>query len=110
MADDFLKNDGQKFLSLMEELASRRIRPIDDEEDKNAEIHSDEEDWDDVYDEDEEEEYDEEEVVLFFSYFCVESRPHIFMKRRKHSLNNSEWWKDGECFKSLLRKCLSSVF
>lgn len=72
VADDFLKNDGQKFLSLMEELASRRIRPIDDEDDKNGEIQSDEEDWDDVYEEDDEEEYDDEEVCFFLLFLHVE--------------------------------------
>ena len=66
MADDILKNDGQRFLSLMEELASRRIRPIEDEDDKYAEVPSEEdEDWDDVYDEDEDDEdYDDEDEVI----------------------------------------------
>lgn len=31
MADDFLKNDGRKFLDLMEQLAERKIRQLDAE-------------------------------------------------------------------------------
>ena len=31
MADDFLKNDGRKFLELMEQLADRKIRQMDAE-------------------------------------------------------------------------------
>lgn len=69
VADDFLKNDGQKFLCLMEELASQRLRVMEEEGDKEG-MESDEEDWDDVYDEDEDESYDEDdedEVIYFFS-------------------------------------------
>ena len=62
VADDFLKNDGQKFLSLMEELASRRIRPIDDEDDKVAEPNSEEDEWDDVYDDEDDDDYEDDEV------------------------------------------------
>ena len=61
VADDFLKNDGQKFLCLMEELAAQRLRVMEEEVDKEG-IESDEEEWDDVYDEDEDSEgYDEED-------------------------------------------------
>ena len=66
VGEDFLKNDGQRFLHLMEELASRKIRQIETEQDKVNEFHSDEEEWDDVYDEDEDED-DEEEEVFYFS-------------------------------------------
>ena len=58
VADDFLKNGGQKFLNLMEELASRPIRQIEDENDKNAEPNSDD-DWDDVYEEEEDDDDDD---------------------------------------------------
>lgn len=57
----------------MEELAARKIRPIEDEEDKVAEPPSDEEDWDDVYEDDEDEDYDDDgevyEVINGVSYF-----------------------------------------
>ncbi|KAJ3163423.1 Stress response protein nst1 [Geranomyces michiganensis] len=56
VADDFLKNDGRKFLDLMEQLAERKIRQLDDEMDRNGDANGE---WDDAdYDE---EEYDEEE-------------------------------------------------
>ncbi len=65
VADDFLKNDGQRFLALMEELASRRLRPIENEEDlkvlneEEEEEEEDDEDWDEVYDEEYEEDDDD---------------------------------------------------
>ncbi|KAI8912248.1 hypothetical protein DFJ77DRAFT_467472 [Powellomyces hirtus] len=56
VADDFLKNDGRKFLDLMEQLAERKIRQLDDEMDRNGDGNGE---WDDgEYDD---EEYDEEE-------------------------------------------------
>ncbi len=64
VADDFLKNDGQKFLCLMEELAAQRLRVMEEEGDKEG-VESDEEDWDDVYDEDDS--YDEDDDDEVFS-------------------------------------------
>lgn len=58
VADDFLKNDGRKFLDLMEQLAERKIRQLDDELDRNGDANGewDEGDYDDEdYDEEEEE-------------------------------------------------------
>lgn len=67
VADDFLKNDGQKFLCLMEELAAQRLRVMEEEGDKEG-MESDEEDWDDVYEEDDDSDgydEDEDEVQIF---------------------------------------------
>ena len=70
VADDFLKNGGQKFLCLMEELASQKLRFIEDDGDKEGIEESDEEEWDDVYEDEEDdgdiydEEDDEDEVRI----------------------------------------------
>jgi hypothetical protein len=80
VADDLLKNDGKKFIEMMEQLAERRMQreeeaqfaatrpgysgisghnhgpPLDDDD------YDDEED-DDVYDSQEDEDYDEDEMV-----------------------------------------------
>ena len=59
VADDLLKNDGQKFLEMMEQLAERRMQK---EEEAAADIEDDsEEDDDDLDDEDEDDEDDEDE-------------------------------------------------
>lgn len=68
VADDLLKNDGQKFLEMMEQLAERRALR---EEEVQAELDnaSDEED---LEEEDEDEDEDIEEVSLdnrLFEYF-----------------------------------------
>ena len=55
VADDLLRNDGQKFLEMMESLADKRIqRERDAAENLLAGLEDDENDGDD-YDEDEEE-------------------------------------------------------
>jgi hypothetical protein len=45
VADDILKNDGQRFLDLMEQLAHRKIRPLRDDE-----YNSPSDEWDDYDD------------------------------------------------------------
>jgi hypothetical protein len=70
VADDLLKNDGQKFLEMMEQLAERRMQreeeaPADvgeDSEDEDEDEDGDEEEEEDEEDEDEEDEDEEEEV------------------------------------------------
>lgn len=69
VADDLLKNDGQKFLEMMEQLAERRMQR---EEEASADVEEDSEDEDDEGDEeddeddeDDEEDEDEEEVRSF---------------------------------------------
>ena len=70
VADDLLKNDGQKFLEMMEQLAERRMQREEeaaaDVEDDSEEDDDDEGDDDDEEDdeEDEDEEDEEEEVGL----------------------------------------------
>ena len=58
VADDLLKNDGQKFLEMMEQLAERRMQR---EEEAAAEVGLDSEDEDDEEDGDDEDEEDEED-------------------------------------------------
>ena len=60
VADDLLKNDGQKFLEMMEQLAERRMQReeeaplgIEEESDEDGDLDDDEED-----DEDEDEDKD----------------------------------------------------
>lgn len=81
MADDLLKNDGKKFIEMMEQLAERRMQreeeaqyaasglghastqphnhgpPLDDED-------YDEEEDDEEYDSQEDEDYDDDEMVI----------------------------------------------
>jgi hypothetical protein len=54
VADDFLKNDGRKFLDLMEQLAERKMRQMqgDDDEDSLGDWNPDDEDDEDEDDED----------------------------------------------------------
>ncbi len=56
MADDFLKNDGRKFLDLMEQLAERKMRQMQGDEDSLGDWNPD--------DEDEEEEEDDDDDSL----------------------------------------------
>ena len=62
VADDLLKNDGKKFLEMMEQLAERRMqRELDAEADVD-DSEDDDEDEDEEDDEDDEDEDDEEDV------------------------------------------------
>ena len=60
VADDLLKNDGQKFLEMMEQLADRRMIR-EDRATANIDDESEEDEGDDDGDEDEEEEEDDDE-------------------------------------------------
>jgi hypothetical protein len=71
VADDLLKNDGQKFLEMMEQLAERRMQreqqaaqdlEVDSDADHGEE--GDEDDDEDDEEDDDEEEDEEEEVCL----------------------------------------------
>ena len=70
MADDLLKNDGKKFLDMMERLAERRIKKEEVNLDQPDEYYEDDEDEDEPY-----EDEDEDEVTkasfLFFYYNYV---------------------------------------
>lgn len=79
MADDLLKNDGKKFIEMMEQLAERRMQREEEaqyaatgrhhQSIQNHDLNplSDEEDYDDdeedEYDSQEDEDYDEDEMV-----------------------------------------------
>jgi hypothetical protein len=76
VADDLLKNDGQKFLEMMEQLAERRMQREEeaaaDVEDDSEEEDEEDEDEEDEDDEDgDEDEEDEEEVM--------HQRPCVFL-------------------------------
>ena len=86
VADDLLKNDGKKFIEMMEQLAERRMRREEDAQYASAGLghpstqshnhgpppeddgYDDEED--EEYDSQEDEEYDDEELVALFSFSC----------------------------------------
>lgn len=68
VADDLLKNDGQKFLEMMEQLAERRMQreeeaaaDVEEDSEDEEDDEGDEDDEDDEED-DEEDEDDDEEV------------------------------------------------
>lgn len=81
MADDLLKNDGKKFIEMMEQLAERRMQREEEAQyaaaglghpsmhgSSNHGIPPDEEDYDeedDEYDSQDEEEYEEDDMVKF---------------------------------------------
>ena len=64
VADDLLKNDGKKFLEMMEQLAERRMqRELDAEGDiEDSEDDDEEVDEEDEGDEEDEDDDDDEEV------------------------------------------------
>jgi hypothetical protein len=55
VADDLLKNDGKKFLDMMERLAERRMQKEDISLDQNSNYFQEEEDDEDGYEDDEDE-------------------------------------------------------
>jgi hypothetical protein len=70
VADDLLRNDGKKFIDMMEQLAERRIQQEEDAQytSSRRDYYEDDHDLEDDYEDDEEgyeddEEYDEEEEV-----------------------------------------------
>lgn len=68
VADDLLKNDGKKFIEMMEQLAERRMAR---EEALTTTDYEDEEEYDD---DEEDEEYDDDEddeIVIIFLYLLV---------------------------------------
>ncbi len=79
VADDLLKNDGQKFLEMMEQLAERHmLREDDDVADIEEDSEDEEEDEEEDEDIDEDEEDDEEDEVSLFMilYICYSFNLH----------------------------------
>ena len=69
VADDLLKNDGQKFLEMMEQLAERRMQreqqaaqDLEEDSDAGDDDEGDEDDEDDDDEDDDDDDDDEEEV------------------------------------------------
>jgi hypothetical protein len=77
VADDLLKNDGQKFLEMMEQLAERRMQR---EEEAAADVEDDSlvdgDEEDEEEEEEEEDEEDEEEVRHHKFPAVAASMPH----------------------------------
>lgn len=55
VADDLLKNDGKKFLDMMERLAERRMQKEDTTPDQSNNYFQEEEDDEDAFDDDDDE-------------------------------------------------------
>lgn len=106
VADDLLKNDGKKFIEMMEQLAERRMQ-----REEEAAIEARE------YDDEEEDDYDDEDIE---SDVCEIPTVRLFsnmlrntmrtMKSKTPSQKNNVWPKDVECFKSSPLGCLSSAY
>lgn len=82
VADDLLKNDGQKFLEMMEQLAERRMQreeeaaaDIEDESDEEEDEEGDDDDDDD--DEEDEDEDDDDEEVRFFCTLTLSLKKYL---------------------------------
>ncbi|KAI9097365.1 salt tolerance down-regulator-domain-containing protein [Phlyctochytrium arcticum] len=121
VADDFLKNDGRKFLDLMEQLAERKIRQLDDELDRNGDNNGewDEGDYDDEdYDDDEEEDTMTEEQRMeegrrMFQIFAAKMfeqrvlqayREKVAQERQMHLLDELEKEKEQQALRELARQ------
>lgn len=72
VADDLLKNDGQKFLEMMEQLAERRMQreeeavaDVEDDSEEEEDEEGDEEEEEEEEDEEEDEEEEEVRVLTF---------------------------------------------
>ena len=75
VADDLLKNDGQKFLEMMEQLAERRMQR---EEDAPADV---EDESDEEEDEEEEDDEDDEDEEVRLSRITFPSDPDLYRSR-----------------------------
>ena len=72
VADDLLKNDGKKFLEMMEQLAERRMqRELDAEGDMEDSDDEDDEEGDEDEDLDDDDDDDDEEVRGSAVHFLV---------------------------------------
>lgn len=82
VADDLLKNDGKKFIEMMEQLAERRMQREEDAQSAalglpmqhshsstiEPELYDDEEDDEEDYDSGEEDEFEEDDMVYILSH------------------------------------------
>jgi len=124
VADDLLKNDGQKFLEMMEQLAERRMQREEDaagaievESDEDSEDDGDGSERDDDgeddgdasdEDEDDEDEEDGDEEVRIQSSFISIQLIILFLPRP--CPRSKRWKKANECFPSLLHACSNNVY
>ena len=119
VADDLLKNDGKKFIEMMEQLAERRMQREEEAQYAAAGLRHpayghnhppiDEEDYDEEDEEDyasDDEEYeDEDEMVCFL---CFLPDPKLIYDRRVCRKSNA-WKKVAGCSRYLQHACLSSA-
>jgi TATA-binding protein-associated factor Taf7 len=111
VADDLLKNDGQKFLEMMEQLAERRMaredeaeRAVGDESDEESESDDDDEEGsEEEEDEEGESEGSDEEVSPFFFFFYTKAHT------RRSLPKNKKCSKANACSQSLLHECSNNV-
>ena len=119
VADDLLKNDGRKFIEMMEQLAERRMQREEDAQSaargvshpSSAHNHTqmDDEGYEDEDEDDygsEEDDYDDEEMVWITKYLLA----LCSQKCRRACPRSSEWKKADECFKYLPHACLSNGY
>lgn len=99
VADDLLKNDGKKFLDMMERLAERKMRKErevtesdEEEDDDDDDEEEDEEEEDDEHeeDEDEDDEEDEEEVLFISILIHYHSRISLGLANRRAAYGRRE--------------------
>jgi hypothetical protein len=98
VADDLLKNDGKKFLDMMEKLAERRMQK-EDISPADSNYFQDEEDDDDGFED------DEDEVKM--SKNKNEYPAYQVYSIRTLEQKNSAWKRVVVCFKYLLLACLN---
>ncbi len=99
VADDLLKNDGRKFLDLMEQLAHRKVvNPAMTQPDDDNSMSDTGDGWDDYDEGSNSEDYEDDEVGF------INTRSDI----RIIGAINKNWRKAAGCFKYLLPRCLSS--
>ncbi len=109
VADDLLKNDGQKFLEMMEQLAERRMQreqqaaqdlEVDSDADHGEE--GDDDDEEDDEEEDDEEDDEEEEVCCVPLSLCSDAN------LRRRSPRIKRWRRANACFPFSRHVCSSN--
>jgi hypothetical protein len=109
VADDLLKNDGQKFLEMMEQLAERRMQreqqaAQDLEVDSDADHGEEGDDDDEEDDEEDDDEEDEEEEEVCYAPLSLCSISNL----RRRSLRIKRWRRANACFPFSPHACSSN--
>jgi hypothetical protein len=108
VADDLLKNDGQKFLEMMEQLAERRMQreqqaaqDLEEDSDADDDDEGDEDDEDEDDDDDDDDEEDEEEVCHVAHSFS----PYVGANVCRRSPRIRRWRRGNACSPFLPHAC-----